>query len=40
MSVANFRTSEQKRLKQRAKFEREQQRYLNQGGAPSSTDYW
>ena len=40
MSVANFRTSEQKRLKQRAKFEREQQRYLNRGGAPNSTDYW
>ena len=40
MSVSSFRTSEKARLKQRAKFEREQQRYLNQGGAPSSTDYW
>ena len=40
MSVSSFRTSEKARLKQRAKFERQQQKYLNQGGAPSSTDYW
>ena len=40
MSVSSFRTSERNRLKQRAKFERDQQQYLNQGGAPNSTDYW
>ena len=40
MSVSSFRTSEQARMKQRAKFERDQQKYLIQGGAPSSQDYW
>lgn len=40
MSVSSFRKNEQTRLKQRAKFEREQQNYLNKGGAPRSQDYW
>ena len=40
MSVSSFRTSERARLNQRAKFERDQQQYLSQGGAPDSQDYW
>ena len=40
MSVSSFRNHERSRLKQRAKFERKQQQYLNQGGAPSAQDYW
>ena len=40
MSVSSFRHNERNRLKQRAKFERKQQQYLSQGGAPSAQDYW
>ena len=40
MSVSSFRQHENTRLKKRAEFEHQQQRYLNQGGAPNSPDYW
>lgn len=40
MSVSSFRKHENTRLKKRAEFEHQQQRYLDQGGAPNSQDYW
>lgn len=40
MSMSSFRTHENMRLKKQAEFQQQQQRYLQQGGAPQAQDYW
>ena len=40
MSMSSFRTHENMRLKKQAEFQQQQQRYLDQGGAPQAQDYW
>ncbi len=40
MSSESFRRHENLRMQKKAKFEREQQAYLQRGGAPAVENYW
>ena len=40
MSSETFRKHENLRMQKKAKFEREQQQYLQRGGAPEANNYW